>query len=199
MKPSWFFLAAVVFVAVNARAQTVPQPAQSVGARVGFVSLGPPAVVVDVALRESGPFLPMLTAWTEVHTASVGIGGGASLLQRLSPWVSVREFAHIAPFVSWVDGATVGVRTTVSAQLAFDVTDHLLFAVGPEVVPVVSLAAARDRSSDGRLGVSLVGAARWFFARDLAATLSLSGGYDAGGKGAGALSSSAFLGMLADW
>jgi hypothetical protein len=195
----FLLVAVVVAVAGPGRAQTVAQPDDSLGVRVGLSSLGPPVVVADVALKESGPFVPVVQTRLDLHARTVGVTGGASVEQRVNDWLFFREAAQVGPFVSVVDDVAVGARGSVLAQVGFDVTADVMLAVGPELVPVVAQDTSSDRGLDGRVGCSLVGVGRWFVLPTVAATLTLAAGYDVGGRGAGALSGDAFVGALVDW
>ena len=191
--------AAGALVAVDARAQSVPLSDDGVAVAAGSASLGPPVIVVDAALREAGAFVPVVQGRFDLHARSVGVAGGAMLEQRINGWFFLREAARLGPFVAVADDVAVGLRGGVLAQAGFDVADDVTLAVGPELVPVLALDASSDRSLDGRVGCLLVGAGRWFVLPTVAATLTLAAGYDVGGRGAGAMTGEALVGVLADW
>lgn len=194
-----FVVVTAVACASGARAQDMPQPEGSVGLRAGFASFGPPVLVVDAALRDTGAFVPVVQGRFDLHARTVGVSGGAVVEQRVNGWFFLREAAQLGPFVAVADGVALGFRGGLLAQAGFDVADDITLAVGPRIVPVLALDTSSDRSFDGRLGCSLVGAGRWFVLPTVAATLTLSAGYDVGGRGAGALTGEALLGVLADW
>jgi hypothetical protein len=183
----------------TARGQSMPQHDGSVGVRVGWASAGLPIIVSDVAWKTAGRLQPIVQARWDLHAQSVGVTGGAVLEQRLTERLFLREAAQVGPFVSVVDDVAVGLRAGLLGQLGFDVTPELLLAVGPEVTPVVALDTSSDRSTDGRVGCALVGVARWMVVPRVAATLTLAGGYDVGGRGAGAVAGTAALGAIVDW
>lgn len=199
MNARWLIPFIVVAAFAPARAQTVAQPDGSVGVRVGVSSLGPPVVVADASLQRTGALVPVVQARIDLHTRTVGVTGGASVEQRVNDWLFFRQAAQVGPFVSVVDDVAVGARGSVLAQAGFDVSDTVMLAIGPELVPVLALDMSSDRSLDGRLGCSLVGVARWFVVPTVAATVTLAAGYDVGGRGAGALTGDAFVGALFDW
>jgi hypothetical protein len=185
--------------ACAARAQEMPQPDGSLGVRAGFSSLGPPVLVVDTALRDTGAFVPFVQGRFDLHARTVGVSGGAAFEQRINGWFFLRETAQLGPFVAVVDDVAIGLRAGLIAQAGFDVADDITLFVGPRLVPVLALDTSSDRSLDGRLGCALVGGGRWFVWPTVAATLTLAAGYDLGGKGAGAVAAEALFGVLADW
>jgi hypothetical protein len=192
------FVVGALFVG-HARAQSVPLPEGSVALQVGFASVGPPVVVVDTALREAGAFVPVVQGRFDLHARTVGVSGGGMVEQRVNGWFFLREAAQLGPFVAVADDVAVGLRGGVLAQAGFDVADDITLAIGPAFVPVLALDTSNDRSLDGRLGCSLVGAGRWFVLPTLATTVTLAAGYDIGGHGAGAMTGEALVGVLAAW
>jgi hypothetical protein len=189
----------VVAAAGTTRAQTVPQPEGSVGIQVGIESFGPPVVIADVALRGSGPLVPVVQARVDLHGQGVGLGGGAVFEQRINDWLFFREAMLAAPFLAVIDDVAVGLRGGLLAQAGFDVADSVTLAIGPELVPVMALDTSSTHGVDGRLGCAVTGVGRWFWTSRVAATVTLRAGYDIGGRGAGAVNAGAFLGVLADW
>jgi hypothetical protein len=199
-----FFFAAVACVGGAAHAQSMPLPDGSLGVRAGFESVGPPVVIVDAAFDSfrAGAFerlQPVAQVRVDLHGRVVGLLGGAVLEQRLGERLYLREAVQIGPFVATVDDVAVGVRAGLLAQLGYDLGDSVTIAAGPELVPVAAFARSTDGAVDGRLGFGLVGVVRWFVLPRAAATLTLSGGYDLGGRGAGGVAGAALLGAVVDW
>jgi hypothetical protein len=188
-------VAAVVLGAAEARAQAVPLVEGSVAPSVGVESIGPPGVVVDVGLGRRALFQPVLQARASAHARTLAVAGGGAWQQELGDVVFLRETVLAGPFLAAVDGVVPGARASAQLLVGFRLGDRWVLSVGPEVTAAVAVADV-PVPADGRVGVALVGGARWFVVPDVAVTLSLGGGYDLGGHGAGAVAGQAFAGAL---
>jgi hypothetical protein len=180
-------------------AHEVPQPEGSVALQAGFENLSAPSVVVDVALQAqpsaSPLFTPLLQGRLDLHARAAAVAGGAALQQRLTDWLFLREVVLVGPFASIVDDVAFGLRSSLLAEVGFNLGDSFAIVVGPQLTPV----AALDQTVDGRIGTGLVAGARWFVVPTVAATLQVDGGYDFGGSGDGAVRGAAFAGVVVDW
>ncbi|MBM4279336.1 MAG: hypothetical protein FJ137_00775 [Deltaproteobacteria bacterium] len=204
MRSPRLVVVAVLLGACAVRAQTMPQPDGSLGVRLGVESFGPPVVVVDatfdsLAMGALEHVKPVAQARLDLHGRVVALLGGAVLEQRFGERLFLREAVQLGPFVATVDDVAIGARAGLLAQVGYDLGDAFTIAAGPELVPVVAFDTSAGGGIDGRLGCALGGVVRWFVVPRAAATLTLSGGYDLGGRGAGAVTGVALLGAVVDW
>jgi hypothetical protein len=197
----WVVVAVVAVLGVApspARAQAVPLPDGSVAVAAGFESLALPSLVVDVGLHATPAFQPVVQARWSLPTAAVGVAGGGAWQQSVGDVVFFRETVLGGPFLATVDGVAPGARLTAQALAGFRLGEAWTLTVGPELVAVATLDGVPGGAVDGRVGIAVVGGARWFVVPTTAVTLSLAGGYDVGGRGAGAVAGQALLGVLID-
>ncbi len=169
-----------------------------VGVGLGIERFGAPTLTFALAptsspLSQSSSSL-VLTGRFDSSARSVGVGLGGQFVQSLNGTLFVREAVVVQPFLIAVDDVVGGVRGEVTAQIGFHL-DRFDFAIGPRFIPVVAVA----EGTDGRLGVDVVGAARFFVVDELALTVDLGAGSDfshRNGIVAGSvLSGTAYLGV----